>query len=141
VRAYDDGVAFRYLLPAQSAAKTVSVERELTEFNYPKDATLYPLIVDGFQSSYEDEYQQRQVGGIHRDWLLALPLLAEVPGAGWVAVTEADIENYAGMYLRKGEARNGLRAELSPRVGQKGSAVQVDGEDTTPRTTTRIRRV
>jgi len=132
VRAYDDGVAFRYLLPAQSAAKTVSVERELTEFNYPKDATLYPLIVDGFQSSYEDEYQQRQVGGIHRDWLLALPLLAEVPGAGWVAVTEADIENYAGMYLRKGEARNGLRAELSPRLDQKGIAVQVDGEVTTP---------
>ena len=43
----------------------------------------------------------RQVSGIHHDWLIALPLLAEVPGAGWVAVTEADIENYAGMYLRK----------------------------------------
>ena len=132
VRAYDDGVAFRYLLPGTSASKTVRIERELTEFNYAKDATLYPLIVEGFQSSYEDEYQQRQVNGIHHDWLIALPLLAEVPGAGWVAVTEADIENYAGMYLRKGEARNGLRAELSPSVDDKAIAVATNAPVTTP---------
>ena len=132
VRAYDDGVAFRYLLPEQADAKTVRIERELTEFNYPKDATLYPLILDGFQSSYEDEYQQRQVNGIHRDWVIALPLLAEVPGAGWVAVTEADIENYAGMYLKKGEARFGLRAELSPRIDQKNVAVDTAAPVTTP---------
>jgi alpha-glucosidase len=132
VRAYDDGVAFRYLLPEQAGGKTVRVEREMTEFNYPKDATLYPLILQGFQSSYEDEYQQRQVSGIHRDWLIALPLLAEVPGAGWVAVTEADIENYAGMYLRKGDARFGLRAELSPRVDLKNIAVETDAPVTTP---------
>jgi len=72
------------------------------------------------------------VSGIHRDWLIALPLLAEVPGTGWVAVTEADIENYAGMYLRKGEARNGLRAELSPRIDNKTIAVETDAPVTTP---------
>jgi alpha-glucosidase len=132
VRAYDDGIAFRYLLPQTPTAKTVRIDRELTEFNYPKDATLYPLIVDGFQSSYEDEYQQRQVGGIHHDWLIALPLLAEVPGAGWVAITEADIQNYAGMYLRKGEARNGLGAELSPRIDDKAIAVETSAPVTTP---------
>jgi alpha-glucosidase len=132
VRAYDDGIAFRYLLPETSGDKTLRIERELTEFNYPKDATLYPLIVDGFQSSYEDEYQQRQVNGIHHDWLIALPLLAEVPGAGWVAVTEADIENYAGMYLRKGDARNGLKAELSPLVDDKAVAVETNAPATTP---------
>jgi alpha-glucosidase len=132
IRAYDDGIAFRYLLPETPASKAVRIERELTEFNYPNDATLYPLIVDGFQSSYEDEYQQRQVNGIHRDWLMALPLLAEVPGAGWVAVTEADIENYAGMYLRKGDARFGLRAELSPRVDNKAIAVETNAPVTTP---------
>jgi alpha-glucosidase len=132
VRAYNDGVAFRYVLPAQAGQRTLRIERELTEFNYPKDATLYPLIVDGFQSSYEDEYQQRQVNGIHPEWLIALPLLAEVPGAAWVAVTEADIENYAGMYLKKGDSRFGLRAELSPHVDQKGIAVQTTAPVTTP---------
>jgi alpha-glucosidase len=132
VRAYDDGVAFRYVLPEQPAIKDVRIEHELTEFRYSKDARLYPLIVDGFQSSYEDEYQIRQVNGIHRDWLVALPLLAEVPAVGWVAVTEADIENYAGMYLRKAGAPFALRTELSPRLDQPAIAVEADAPVTTP---------
>ena len=132
VRAYDDGVAFRYVLPEQAAIKSANIEHELTEFHYSKDAILYPLIVDGFQSSYEDEYQVRQVSGLHRDWLIALPLLANVPGAGWVAITEADIENYAGMYVRKAGAPFAVRAELSPRLDKTSIAVQADAPVTTP---------
>jgi alpha-glucosidase len=131
-RAYDDGVAFRYVLPEQSAIKHANIEHELTEFHYSEDATTYPLILDGFQSSYEDEYQVRNVSGIHPDWLVALPLLADVPGVGWVAVTEADIENYAGMYLRKGAERFALRAELSPRLDKPSIAVEGDAPVTTP---------
>jgi alpha-glucosidase len=132
VRAYNDGVAFRYVVPEQAALKQVRIEHELTEFRYSKDATLYPLIVDGFQSPYEDEYQARHVSGMHRDWLVGLPLLAEVPAVGWVAVTEADIDNYAGMYLRKGEAPFALRANLSPRIDKTGIAVETEAPVTTP---------
>jgi alpha-glucosidase len=132
IRAYDDGVAFRYMVPTQPSLSKVSLEHELTEFTFAKDATLYPLVVDGFQSSYEDDYQQRPVSGMHRDWLIALPLLAEISGAGWVGVTEADIENYAGMYLRKANARFGLRAELSPTIGTAEIAVEADAPVTTP---------
>jgi alpha-glucosidase len=131
-RAYDDGVAFRYLVPEQPAVKSANVEHELTEFQYSKDATTYPLILDGFRSSYEDEYQARNVSGIHRDWLVALPLLADVPGVGWVAVTEADIDHYAGMYLRKGGAPLALRAELAPRLDKASIAVKADAPLTTP---------
>jgi alpha-glucosidase len=132
VRAYDDGIAFRYLLPEQAAIKNANVERELTEFRYSKDAILYPLIVDGFQSPYEDDYQMREVSGLHRDWLVALPLLAHLPGSGWVAITEADIDNYAGMYVRKGDAPFAVRAELSPRLDKSSIAVQADAPVTTP---------
>ena len=131
-RAYDDGVAFRTILPEQSAIKSANIEHELTEFRYSKDATLYPLILNGFQSSYEDEYQARQVGGLHPDWLIALPLLAQVPGVGWVAITEADIENYAGMYVRKAAAPFAVRAELSPRLDNPSLAVEADAPVTTP---------
>ena len=51
VRAFDDGVAFRYLVPEQPALKQVKIANELTEFAYAKDATTYPLILDGYQSS------------------------------------------------------------------------------------------
>lgn len=132
IRSYDDGAAFRYIVPAQPNLNRVRVEHELTEFTFAKDATLYPLVVDGFQSSYEDDYQMRPVSGIHHDWLIALPLLAEVPGSGWIGVTEANIENYAGMYLRKADARFGLRAELSPRIDLQGIAVEADAPVTTP---------
>ena len=111
-RVFDDGVAFRYLTPAQPSLKEVHIAHELTEFTYAKDATTYPLILDGFQSSWEDEYQQRLSSGLHKDWLIGTPLLAEEPGIGWVAITEADIDNYAGMYLRKAANGNTVRAEL-----------------------------
>ena len=80
------------------------IAHELTEFTYAEDASTYPLILDGYQSSWEDEYQLRNVSGLHQDWLIGLPYLANVPGIGWVAITEADIENYSGMYLRKAGA-------------------------------------
>ena len=101
VRAFDDGVAFRYVVPEQAAIKQARITHELTEFIYAKDASAYPLVLEGYQSSWEDEYQLRNVSGLHNDWLIGLPFLANEPGIGWVAITEADIENYSGMYLRK----------------------------------------
>jgi alpha-glucosidase len=121
VRAYDDGVAFRYVVPEQAAIKDANVERELTEFHFSKDAITYPLIVDGYQSSYEDEYQARQVSGLHH-----------VPGVGWAAFTEANIENYAGMYVRKARAPFAVGTDLSPRLDKSSLAVETDLPVTTP---------
>ncbi|MGD0520203.1 MAG: glycoside hydrolase family 97 protein [Terracidiphilus sp.] len=122
VRVFDDGVGFRYLVPDQPSLKQARIAHESTEFCYAKDATTYPLILEGFQSSWEDEYQQRLSSGLHHDWLIGMPMLAEQPGIGWVAITEANIDHYAGMYLRKGEGRNCVRAELSPRLNEFGVA-------------------
>jgi alpha-glucosidase len=123
VRAFDDGVAFRYVVPEQPALNSVRITGERTQFRFSKDATLYPLVLNGFQSSYEDDYQMRTVGSLHRDWLIALPLLAEVPGTGWVAITEANIDNYAGMYLSSDKPLFSLKAVLSPKVDDPGVAV------------------
>ncbi len=121
-RAFDDGVAFRYVVPEQPAVKQVRIAHELTEFTYAKDASTYPLILDSYQSSWEDEYQLRNVSGLHPDWIISLPFLANEPGVGWVAITEADIENYSGMYLRKGEGflSRTVRADLSPHENHEG---------------------
>jgi alpha-glucosidase len=124
VRVYDDGAAFRYVVPEQAALKQVRITHEDTRFTYAKETATYPLVLDGFQSPYEDDYLERQVTGLHPDWLIGLPLLAEQPGVGWVAITEADIDNYAGMYLRKDKGPLTLRAELSPRVDLPGVAVE-----------------
>jgi alpha-glucosidase len=122
MRAFDDGAAFRYLVPEQPGLKQVQITQEMTQFTYAKDASTYPLILDGYKSAWEDEYQLRNVSGLHRNWLIGLPYLANVPGIGWVAITEADIENYAGMYLRStGEfLSRTVRVELSPHEDPAG---------------------
>lgn len=121
-RAFDDGVAFRYVVPEQPSLHQVHITGESTEFTYAKDAVSYPLIVDGFQSPYEDAYQLRMVSGLHSDWLVALPYLANVPGVGWVALTEADIDNYAGMYLSHDESflSRTMHAVLAPHRNEAG---------------------
>jgi len=122
VRAFDDGVAFRYVVPKQPGIGQTRIAHELTEFTYAKDASTYPLILDGYQSSWEDEYQLRNVSGLHKDWLIGLPYLANEPGVGWVAITEADIEHYSGMYLRKAEGFSSrtVQADLSPHEDAAG---------------------
>jgi alpha-glucosidase len=122
IRAFDDGVAFRYMVPEQPSMAQIRIVNELTEFHFAKDAVTYPLVLESYQSSYEDEYQVRNVNGLHRDWIIAAPFLANVAGTGWVAIAEANIDNYAGMYLRKmgGQPSFAIRADLSPHVDASG---------------------
>jgi alpha-glucosidase len=123
-RAYDDGVAFRYLIPEQRDLQVIRVTRERTEFRFAKDATTYPLVLRNYATSYEDEYQRRSLSGLHPEWLIGLPLLAELPGVAWVALAEAHIENYAGMYLGHGANPFALEARLAPRPdNQKVAAI------------------
>jgi alpha-glucosidase len=131
-RVFNDGVGFRYLIPDQPSLKQVRIAHEVTEFTYAKDATTYPLILDGFQTPYEDEYSMRQVSGLHSEWLIGLPYLADEPGVGWVAITEANIDHYAGMYLKKSKERFGVRAELSPHIDAPGVAVDGPSPLTSP---------
>jgi alpha-glucosidase len=123
-RAYDDGVAFRYVLPNQSSLPALRLTAERTEFQLAKDATTYPLLLESFQTPYEDGYHIMPLSGIHRDSLIGLPLLAELPGVAWVAITEADIENYSGMYLmHNGHEPRSLFSRLAPSIDEPGIAV------------------
>jgi alpha-glucosidase len=122
VRVYDDGVAFRYQIPWSNQMAEAQIEDEFTEFQFAKDAESYPLIVKNFQTNYEDAYSKLPLSAIHPDSLIALPLLVEQPGVGWVAVTEANIENYPGMYLRHEDDR-AMISTLTPRVDDNTYAV------------------
>ena len=122
-RAYDDGVAFRYLIPQQPALREVRIAKENTEFRIAKEATTWPLILRNYRTSYEDDYHELPLSGLHDDYLIALPLLMELPGVAWVALTEADIDNYAGLYVERGRDARTLEARLAPRVDEPGLAV------------------
>lgn len=123
-RAYDDGVAFRYLVPSQEGLPELRLVNEKTQFVLAKDATTYPLILRNFRTSWEDNYQTVPLSGIHPESLVALPLLTELPGVAFLAITEADIDNYSGMYLVHND-RNAteLDARLSPHIDDSNLSV------------------
>lgn len=115
IRVYDDGVAFRYDIPFSIPLTDLLLENDSTQFRFAKDGEAYPLIVTNFQTPYEDQYNRITLSGIHNDSTIALPFLVEQPGVGWVAITEADIDNFPGMYLHHLENR-AMEAVLSPRI-------------------------
>ena len=55
-RAYDDGVAFRYIVPEQKAIREFRETGEETEFRIAKDGTAYALELPDFRTMYESEY-------------------------------------------------------------------------------------
>jgi alpha-glucosidase len=121
-RAYDDGVAFRLTIPVTTATPEVRVDHEESEFNFTKDGTAYPLILRNYQTNYEDEYSRLTLSGIHSDSVIGLPFLLEQPGIGWVAITEAHLENYAGMYLNHVGVTK-LISAIAPRPDQPSMSI------------------
>ena len=115
-RAYDDGVAFRYVVPDQPGLKDLRITNEATQFHFPKDATTWSLILPDFQSSSENDYHEITLQGLNSEYLVGLPVLLDVPGVAWVGLTEADIEDYAGLFVYSMGRQNTLTARLAPRV-------------------------
>jgi alpha-glucosidase len=105
-RAYDDAVAFRYVIPDQAGLHEFRLTKEATEFHLSKDATTYALVLPNFRTSYESEYIKLNASafagkaGLSGADLIGLPLLMEVPGVAWMAITEADLRGNSAMYLK-----------------------------------------
>ena len=122
-RAYDDGVAFRYVVPEQPSMKELRVLNESTQFRFLKDANTIALISRGFQTSNEDDYHELTISALHPEYLINLPVLVEVPGIAWVGLTEADIEDYSSLFV----ATSGgiLTARLATRVEDVNTSTDV----------------
>jgi alpha-glucosidase len=130
-RAYNDGVAFRYQLPP--ASNQVKITNERTQFVMGREGTAYPLILRNYRTSWEDNYHTVPISGMQPDWLVAMPLLMELPGTAYVAITEAHIENYSGMYLKHDDrAPLALNARLSPRIDDPAVSVIMGTPAVTP---------
>jgi len=117
-RAYDDGVAFRYYIPRTSTVEDLQIEEELTDLHFAQDGAAYTSVLSDYQSA-KGEYTRTKLSGIQRSSLLALPVLVEQPGVAWVAITQAQLDNYPGMYVFHPEG-NTMRTTLAPRLDDAG---------------------
>jgi alpha-glucosidase len=123
LRAENDGVAFRYQFPQQVGWDALTIEQELTEFRVPSHAVAVSLPLNGYTTPYEKRYLTKPLDELPQMGLYGLPLLIDHPGEVWTAITEADMHEYAGLYLAR--TNNGvLAARLSPLPGSPGIAVR-----------------
>ncbi len=124
VRAYDDGVAFRYVLPQQSGLDAVSIRNEETRFDFPADYRCWGMNLGKFGTSHEGEFDPVQASKIREHNLYDAPLVCEGANAAF-AIAEADLKDYAGLYLTgRGDGGLGVQAKLSPRLDDPTVAVR-----------------
>src|SRR5439155_6027365 len=88
-RAYDSGVAFRYVLlgqapspyhePVDPPLRNFTLSSEDTGFYFARPAAAFALDLGSFTTPYEDEFRQVALGEIKPSSLIGLPLLVQVP--------------------------------------------------------------
>lgn len=130
VRAFNDGLAFRYEFPQQKNWLSFSLTEENSEFKLTGDPKVLTLFLPNYTTSHEGEYSSLLLSEVKEDTLMDMPTLFEFPGKTYLAITEAALVDYAGMYLMK---HNGvLQSRLSPLPGQKNIKVKATLPQQTP---------
>jgi alpha-glucosidase len=112
VRVFNDGAAFRYVLPEQHQWTSVNITDETDSFNLTQNPVTTALLRQNYTTSHEGLYTKTSLNQLKSDTLMDMPVLFEFPNGAYMAITEAALRYYAGMYLMK---HNGvLESRLSP---------------------------
>lgn len=126
IRAYDDGIAYRFVT---SLPEDMEIIDECVEFNFT-DA--YKAIIpwkldseDPYESNFENQYSTQLLGeiGDKKDKLAFFPIVVSVPDCGNILLTESDVEDYPGMFVKLNG--NGFKGVFPPipteyRLSEKG---------------------
>jgi alpha-glucosidase len=130
VRLFNDGLAFRYEFPKQKNWQSYTLTDEKTTFNLAGDPTLVTLFLPNFTTSHEGRYNTLPFSRIKTDTLMDMPTLLEFAGNIYMAITEAELVDYAGMYLIKKDGI--LKSQLSPLPGKNLIKVKAQLPHKTP---------
>lgn len=126
-RLFDDGLGFRYELPAQRGSNYLTLRDELTEFNYGADHTLFCIPGDydtdeylwsettftGLPEalkSYRRHSEAQRADGVS----VQTPLLIKTADPVYVSVHEAALVGYPAMLLDVDTAAFAMKAHLVP---------------------------
>ena len=111
-RVFDDGVGFRYDVPAQLKLAEAQIVQELTEIAIARPATAW--WIPAFEWNREEYLYHRtplaEVG------VAQTPITLRTDDGVHVSIHEAALVNYAGMNLMRGDS-GALRAILTPGSG------------------------
>jgi alpha-glucosidase len=116
-RVFDDGVAYRF---NTSLPKTITVKSETAEFNFGSDNYAWYQYLnrwgkgDKYYTTFENAYVNTTLSKTAgSDSLIVAPLVVDL-GVRKVAITEADLEDYPGMFLQRGKREHSLEGAFAP---------------------------
>jgi alpha-glucosidase len=115
-RAYNDGIAYRFVTAKKDS---ITIKAEEASFNFYQDHVAFVPYVndphnnDVFETSFENNYQHIRLSQVNKDTLAFLPILIEAEDNVKMVITEADLEEYAGMFVQT-TGPTGLRGVFAP---------------------------
>jgi alpha-glucosidase len=126
-RAYNDGIAFRTEFLGVQKSHHFTITDELTSFLFEDDYTCWAANHKGYGSHQENEYFERKLSDLQKEWVIGLPMTVKVNDNCYVALTEANLTNFAGIYFKPAVAGNriGVKAQLAPLPDTKESGGKV----------------
>nr|WP_319509266.1 glycoside hydrolase family 97 protein [uncultured Draconibacterium sp.] len=126
-RAYNDGVAYRVEFPEQFANRENTMTDELSVFNFADDFTCWSADYKSYVSSQETEFWKKKISDITDKMVTGLPITIEVADNCYAALTEADLTDYAGMFVKpySKAGKFALRSDLAPLPGQQENGNKV----------------
>lgn len=108
-RAYEDGAAYRFV---SELKKPFMVESEQASFCFPNDPKVFVASPKGrmnegkkdpFYSSFQNTYLETALSAWDKEQIAFLPVLVEGKNGKKICITEADLMDYPGMYVKHGE--------------------------------------
>ena len=127
-RAYDDGVAYRFI---SHSKKPFNVVSEQATFAFAQDWNMWvPYVCQNletletqFFNSFENRYEYCPISKWNKERLAFLPLMVDGPSGKKIVVAESDLLDYPGMFLynsAEGSVLEGRYATVPKEVEQGG---------------------
>jgi alpha-glucosidase len=116
-RVYNDAIAYRFFT---SLKDELTIKNEEANFTFTGDHKAFiPYMWDYrdgriFNCSFESLYTEQNISNFRKDSLAFLPLLVDLGNGKKVAIIEADLEDYPGMFLNINQSRNGFTGVFAP---------------------------
>lgn len=116
VRAYNIGAAYRFVYRGNHP---IDINNESSEFRFLDDYQAFvPYVNDNrggerYCYSFESYYDEQRLSQMFPDSIAITPLALCLPGGKKAVVMETGVENYPGMFLKKGQGHT-LVTEFAP---------------------------
>ena len=122
-RAYDEGAAFRYVVPEQGGFYGFCVMEELTEWRFSGNPECWATEYKDYKTSQECTFNRKRLGDIPAESIVGMPLLVRAGGQS-MALCEAALTDWAGLFYRMRGADGTnvtVAADLTPLPPPHGS--------------------